>query len=81
MATKHQVLELFEREPNLSSGEIAARLGCHSSWVRATFHRNGIKLARSNAFPSPKTKEREACAALAEQMGAPEIAKAIRSRN
>jgi hypothetical protein len=80
MPRKHQVIELFEREPHLSSGEIAARLGCGSSWVRATFQRNGLKLARSGNYTSPKAWEREECARLADEMGAPDVAQAIRAR-
>lgn len=46
MATKDQVLALCAKNPNATSVEIAAMLGCQSSYVRAT-------LARSKGYRPP----------------------------
>lgn len=47
MATKDQVIRLHLMYPQLNSVQIAERLGCDDAYVRATFYRNGLKLAGS----------------------------------
>lgn len=80
MTTKHDVISMHKKAPEMTSGEIAKALGCLPSYVIATFHRNGLKLPHSGKVGSPRLREREACAKLAEAMGSPGVAKAIRSR-
>lgn len=46
MATKDQVISLHRMHPQLNSVQIAERLDCEDAYVRATFYRNGLKLAR-----------------------------------
>lgn len=47
MATKDQVLALKAQYPELSNGDIAERLACAPSYVRATF-------ARANGYKPPR---------------------------
>lgn len=44
MTTKHDVLRVHTENPTWTSTEIAAALGCHSAYVRATAQRNGLSL-------------------------------------
>ena len=44
MARKADVLRLHAEHPDWSSSEIAEQLDCESSYVRATFYRNGLRL-------------------------------------
>ncbi len=53
MANKHEVLNVFDRNPQLSSSEIAERVGCKPEYVRATLQRNGRTLHRSPGNASP----------------------------
>jgi hypothetical protein len=76
MTTKREVIETHQQHPTWSSTMIAQHLGCMPEYVRATFMRNGLKLARSKSM---RLDERERCAAIAEGMGSPEIAAMIRS--
>ena len=46
MATKDQVLNLCAKRPDLSSSQIASKLGCLPSYVRAT-------LARASGYQPP----------------------------
>ena len=80
MVKKQQVIDLHRQDPTLTSGQIAKMLGCGAGYVVATFHREGLKLPKSDLIQAPRLREREACAKLAEEMGAPEIAAAIRRR-
>lgn len=80
MATKQDVINLHESAPTMTSGQIAKALGCLPSYVIATFHRNGLKLPNSSKVGSPMLREREICAKMAEEMGASNVARAIRSR-
>lgn len=80
MANKYDVINMHEDAPELTSGQIAKALGCPPSYVVATFHRNGLKLPNSEKVGSPMLREREICARMAEEMGSPEIAAAIRGR-
>lgn len=51
MATKQDVLRLFQSDPEQTSIQIAKKLGCHSAYVRATLTRNGLRLSRTRASP------------------------------
>lgn len=60
MATKDQVLELRTRCPELTNNEIAERLGCNPSYVRATFQRAaGYKPPTKVAIGPEERAERE----------------------
>lgn len=39
---KPEIFKLLAKHPNMKSPEIARRLGCHPSYVRACLHRAGI---------------------------------------
>ncbi|MBD9540130.1 hypothetical protein IB276_11765 [Ensifer sp. ENS04] len=78
MTTKHDVIELFLEHPDWTSGMYARRLGCTSAYVRATLRRSGIQLSLSGRTFGGRPPERERCARIAESMGSPEIAAAIR---
>ncbi len=49
MTVQEKVLELTMKYPMLSSANIADRIGCHSAYVRAVWHRNGIFKGRHDA--------------------------------
>ena len=81
MVTKDQVIETHRVNPNWGAVQIAKHLGCLPAYVRATAKRNGLVLprgTRSRPGENATTVERERCAGIAERMGAPRIAKAIR---
>lgn len=83
MTTKHEVIALHKEHPDWTSGQIAWRLGCMAEYVSVTFRRNGLKLPNSRpglGTPQARLTERERCAIIAERMGSPEIAEAIRGR-
>lgn len=46
MTTKHEVIRVFKQHPEWTSTQIADQLDCCDSYVRATLHRNGLKLVR-----------------------------------
>lgn len=46
MTTKHDVIRVFKEHPEWTSIEIADELGCCDTYVRATLHRNNLKLAK-----------------------------------
>jgi hypothetical protein len=51
MANKHQVLSIFTKNPELTSAQIALRLGCMPEYVRATLSRHR---AAENSGYKPK---------------------------
>lgn len=79
MTTKHEVIALHREHPDWTGGKIAAHLGCLPEYVSATLRRNGMKLPNSG---QPRylhrMVQREKFAIIAERMGAPEVAAAIR---
>lgn len=48
MANKHQVLEVFDKNPHWTSHQIAKHLDCMPEYVRTTLSRNGRSLHRRN---------------------------------
>lgn len=60
MATKDQVLALADRFPELTNNEIARRLDCNPSYVRAT-------IARANGYKPPKRPAAKLKISAAEQ--------------
>lgn len=42
MSIAFKIVELANKSPKLTSGQIAERLGCHPGYVRAALHRRGI---------------------------------------
>lgn len=79
MACKQDVIRIHHENPALTSGQIAKMLDCPPSYVVATFHRNSLKLPKSGRI-TPLERQKEYCAKIAEEMGSPEIAEAIRRR-
>lgn len=57
MANKHQVIELFKKNPDCTSGEIADVLDCDSAYVRATLTRAGLKLVGSYQYRDPSSRK------------------------
>lgn len=48
MTTKHEVIALFKKHPDATSGDLARELKCEPSYVRATLKRAGLKLSRKS---------------------------------
>lgn len=75
MTTKHEVIAIHKAHPDWTCGRIAAHLGCLPEYVSATFRRNGLSLPNSG---KKRLDQKEKHALIAERMGSPEIAAAIR---
>lgn len=59
MATKQDVLDLYEKYTDWTAVEIAARLECNPAYVRATLQRSGLTSRPSINYPpihTPKPK-------------------------
>lgn len=46
MTTKHEVIALYNAEPELTVRQAAMRLGCLPAYITATSKRNGFRFAR-----------------------------------
>ena len=53
MATKDQVIQLHQQNPNWNSVDIADELKCRSEYVRATAKRYGLNLAKRQGMREP----------------------------
>lgn len=78
MLHRNKIVEIYHRDPGLTSFQIAKDVGCGPGEVIAVLRMERLPLPRR--VTTPIEREREACAALAEEMGAPEVAAAIRAR-
>jgi len=78
MPYRKKIVEIYRQDPRLTSFQIAKDVGCGPGEVLAVLRMEGLPLPRR--IMAPIEREREACAALAEEMGAPEVAEAIRAR-
>jgi len=80
LSRAQQIIVLHQSNPTLTSGQIAKIVGCGPGQVVATFKSANLKLPNAGRINAPILREREACAQLAETMGAPDIARAILER-
>lgn len=78
MLYRNQIVDMYRQDPRLISFQIAKDVGCGPGEVIAVLRMEGLALPR-RMMPQVG-REREACAVLAEEMGAPEVAAAIRAR-